>query len=234
MSPSRLPPDSTPPRPPTPGLERIVALALLAMAGVLGLVYLDLLRAPPPAPPTPFDWQNPLLFAQPGQCVEVGNTSSPGDAAWLVVRAPGVVLRPWSGPDRLAGLDPGTAADPRHFPPYLVCEGRRAPMAPAGPGGAAALPPTKDSTYIFPLNGFGMILESTCVLRNISPALVNWNGQTRRAHSVELYRYDAMVEGPWWIYMSRDAPVLGTMMREYIGPRRDKLSQTFRVAEGCR
>jgi len=236
-----MPPDSTPPRPPTPGLERIVAFALLAMAAVLGLVYLDLLRAPPPTPPTPFDWQNPLLFAQPGQCVEVGNTASPGDAAWLVVKAPGVVLRPWSGPDKIEGLDPGTQTDPRRFPPYLICEGRRAPMAgegggtgSGGAGGAAGLPPTRDSTYIFPLGGYGMILESTCVLRNISPALVGWNGQTRRGHKVELYRYDPMVEGPWWVYMSRDAPVLGTMMREFIGPRREVLSQTFRVPEGCK
>ena len=96
VSPSRMPPDSTPPRPPTPGLERISDFALLAMAAALGLVSLHLLRAPPPTPPAPFDWQNPLLFAQPGQCVEVGNTASPGDAAWLVApaiqRAKGVVI----------------------------------------------------------------------------------------------------------------------------------------------
>lgn len=212
-------------------LERVVALALGAMVAVLALIYIEMARAPGPRPAAEFDWQNPMLLAQPGQCVEVGDSSSPGTASWLVVRSPGVVLRPYEGPKTIQGWVHPSLTDPRLFPPYLLGESRRAPEAdrPAG------LPVEKESPYIFPLNSFGMPIEATVVLRDIGIVEdVKWNGRTRRGYAVGLYRYDSQWNGPWVVYASKDAPVLGTMMREYAPKVGQRNRQTFRVPEGCR
>lgn len=212
-------------------LERVVALALGAMVAVLALIYVEMAREPAPHPAPDFDWQNPLLLAQAGQCVEVGDSSSPGIASWLEVRAPGVVLRPFDGPKSIPGWVHPSLKDPRTFPAYLLGASRRAPESdrPAG------LPPEKESPYVFPLNGFGMPIEATCVLRDIEIVEnVNWNGRTRRGYRVGLYRYDSQWNGPWVVTMSKDAPVLGTMMREYSPKSGQRNRQTFRVPENCR
>jgi len=212
------------------GLERVVALALGAMVAVLVIVYVDVARTPAPPAAAEFDWQNPLLLAQPGQCVEVGDTSSPGLASWLAVRSPGVVQRPFDAAKSIPGWSHPLFPDARSLPPYLLCESRRAPQAdrPAG------LPAEKESPYVFPLNAFGMPVEAVVVLRDIMATPVAWNGQTRRGYAVGLYRYDSQWNGPWVVYMSKDAPVLGTMKREYAPKANQKNQQTFRVPENCR
>ena len=221
--------DDAPSRP-NAGLERIVALALAAMVSVLALVYVPMIREPGPSAPEEFDWQNPMLLAQPGQCVEIGDSSSPGSAAWLVVRAPGVVERPFTAAKSIPGWSSPLFPDTRSLPPYLLCESRRAPSADR----PANLPEEKDSPYIFPLNAFGMPVEAIVVLRDIMPRSVNWNGQTRRGYAVGLYRYDSQWNGPWVIHMSKDAPVLGTMSREYVPKASQRNQQTFRVPESCK
>lgn len=236
MSPAPEPPPADAARPPTappsratPGMERVVAVALAAMAAVLFLVWIDLLRIAPESPPTPFDWQNPLLLAQPGACVEVSDASLPGEKVWLVVRDPGVVLRPDSGPATIAGWVSAGFPDPRRFPPYLVCEARRAPQAGAA---AAQTPPERSEALVFPLNGFGMPLEAMCALNDMQPQAIDWAGQRRRGYAVGLRRYGKF-EGPWIVYMSRDAPVLGTTMRKYFQGR-DEMVQSFLVPDGCK
>ncbi len=214
----------------TPGMERLVALALGAMGIVLLLVYVDLVRAEPPPPPPPFDWQNPLLFDQPGDCIEVSDDSNPGPASFLVVRPPGVVLRPFQGPAKLEGWINPSYPDPRGFFPYVACDLRRAPPAGAAPG---SLPPQRPDPHVFPLGGFGMPLEALCVLSDIQPATVNWNGQTRHGYAVTLRRY-GQLEGSWIVYMSRDAPVLGTTMRRYLAGPTGLHTQSFRVPEDCK
>jgi hypothetical protein len=230
---------SLPPERPAPatspgagaGLERVVALALGAMVAVLALIYVEMVRAPGPRPPADFDWQNPMLLAQPGQCVEISDSSSPGDASWLAVRAPGVVLRPFEGPKSIAGWSHPSLTDPRTFPPYLLGESRRAAEADRPPG----LPPEKETPYLFPLNGFGMPIEAAVVLRDIGIVEdVKWGGRSRRGYAVGLYRYDSQFNGPWVIYSSKDAPVLGTMMREYAPKIGQRNRQSFRVPENCR
>jgi hypothetical protein len=199
------------------------------MAGVLFLVWIDLLRISPNPPPTPFDWQNPLLLAQPGACVEVADASIPGEKVWLVVREPGVVLRPSSGPATIAGWVSAAYPDPRRFPPYLVCEARRAPSAGVP---AAPTPPERSEALVFPLNGFGMPLEAFCALNDLQPQAIEWAGQRRRGYAVGLRRYGRL-EGPWVVYMSREAPVLGTTMRKYFQGK-DEMVQTFLVPDGCK
>lgn len=246
MSP-RPPAKPAPPSPETApqsrasaGMERVVALALAAMAVVLLLVHLDLVRAAPAASPTPFDWQNPLLFAQPGDCVEISDGSSPDMSSWLVVRAPGVVQRPYAGPATISGWIDPAYPEPRHFLPYLLCDARRVPTA--GPGKAkgvekdadkGGMPAHRDDPYVFPLNGFGMPLEALCTLNEIEQATVPIAGQVRRCYAVGLKRY-GQLDGPWVVYMSREMPVLGTLQRRYIRGPGEFQSQTFRAPETCR
>jgi hypothetical protein len=225
---SPAPQAPAPPREGTsPAVERIVAVALAAMAAVLLLVWLDLLRTGGGAPPPPFDWTNPLLSAQPGDCVEVSDASMPGVRHRLVVRAPGVVLRPNDGPARIAGWTHPAYPDPRRFPPYLLAD-RRVP-APAEPGGG---PPPADEPLVFPLNGFGMPLESRCALNEIEPQAIEWSGQRRRGFAVGLFRYGEL-EGPWAVYMTKDVPVLGTALRKYVSER-GTVQQAFSAPEDCR
>lgn len=239
--PSKSAPSPAPTAPPsraTAGMERVVALALAAMAVVLLLVHLDLVRAAPAASPTPFDWQNPLLFAQPGDCIEISDSTSPDLSSWLVVRAPGVVQRPYAGPATIPGwLDPAFT-EPRHFLPYLLCDARRAPTA--GPGKSKGVDPDKggmpahrDDPYVFPLNGFGMPLEALCTLSEIEQSTVQIGGQVRRCYAVGLRRY-GQLDGPWVVYMSREMPVLGTLLRRYIRGPGEFHTQAFRAPESCR
>lgn len=210
------------------GVERVVALALAVMAAVLGVVYVDLVRAP-----APFDFVNPLLSAHPGECVEISSAAAPEIASWLVVRSPGVVLRPHRAPAKIAGWTHPRFPDARTVLPYVVCDARPAPVRkkPGAPGDGA--PPPRDEPYVFPLNGFGLPLEAMGVLADIAPTTVTWGGQTRKGYAVGIRRY-GQLEGPWVVYLSKDAPVLGTMMRRYLrGPGEEQV-WLFRVPDSCR
>ena len=94
----------------------------------------------------------------------------------------------WSGPDKIAGLvDPGTPPTRAASLPISSARAaaRRWPWTGGGGrGGAAGLPPTRDSTYVFPLNGFGMTSRPSACCATSRPTLVGWNGQTRRGYAV--------------------------------------------------
>lgn len=216
-------------RPPASGLERIVSLSLLAMAIVLLLVWIDQRRRPEAPPPPPFDWQNPMLNAQPGQCVEVSEDTTPGSATWLTVRPTGVVLRPFEAAKSLKGWISPRWPDPKTFPPYLACDERPAPSA-ALPAGS---PQARSELLVFPLNSFGLPLESTVVLRSIEQGEAVWNGKTRPAYMATLAGYlDA--PGMWTVFTSTDAPVLGVMRREFFVGEGRSGKYRFRVPETCR
>ena len=231
MTPAQVPsPDAIPAaRSPASGLEIIVAFALLAMAIVLLFVWVDQRRRPEVRSLPAFDWENPMLNAQPGQCVEVSEDTTPGSATWLTVRSPGVVLRPFEAAKSLTGWINPRWPDPKTFPPYLACDERPAPS------GAPAMgtPPARSELLVFPLNSFGLPLESTVVLRSIEQGEAGWNGQTRPTYMATLAGYlDA--PGMWTVFTSKDAPVLGVMRREFfIGEGRSG-KYRFRVPETCR
>ncbi|MCC7139456.1 MAG: hypothetical protein IT460_13620 [Planctomycetes bacterium] len=215
------------------GVERVVALALAVMAAVLGVVYVDLVRAPAPEPPPPFDFVNPMLSAHVGECVELSAATTPELASWLVVRSPGVVLRPHRGDAKIAGWSHPRYPDARTLLPYLVCDARSAPVR-KKPGAAVdTAPPPRDEPYLFPLNGFGLPLEAMGVLSDIAPTTITWGGQTRKGYAVGIRRY-GQLEGPWVLYLSKDAPVLGTMKRSYLRGPGDEQVWLFRVPESCR
>jgi hypothetical protein len=212
------------------GLDHVVALALAAMCLVLGIVFVEQRRAPTTGLQEPFDWQNPMLSAQPGQCVDVATEGTPGSGARLVVRPEAVVLRPYASKEGIPGWKPNLKwPDPHVFPPYLLVEQTRAP----GPQ-ATGMPADKSEPLAFPLGWFGMPLESQVVLRSLGQSTVTWNGQTRRAYVAELYGY-LDFEGSIRVYLSKDAPALGVMRREFAG-RSEGLRErhAFRVPESCR
>ena len=206
-----------------------MALALAAIVVVLVLVLVDLSRAPAAAGTLPFDFENPLLLSQPGQCVEIVDAAGPEHASLVVVRAPGPVLRPFSGPPRIAGYVSEIWSDARTLPPYLVCDSRPVGM-PAAPGA----PPPRSEPTIYPLNGFGMPLEAYCVPRSLRPATVRWNGRTRPAWEVGLMGYVGDLEGPWIVWMAKDVPALGTMRREHLGRVGESDVKHFLVPDDCR
>jgi hypothetical protein len=221
-------------RPPAAGFERIVALALAAMAAVLAIALVDSRRAPPTPPPPAFDFQNPMLFAQPGQCIELEDDASPGLASRLVVRSEGVVLRPNDLMGGLKGWVSMTWTDPRKFPAFLACDGSAAPPA----GVPAGTPPPRSEPLVFPLGWFGMPLESRAVLRSILPVTVSWNGSKRVVYQANMMAYAGSSggpEGPWEILLSRDAPVLGVVRRRfYAGKGEQPIQMTVRVPPNCR
>lgn len=229
MSPTSAPGPRTGNRTSGGGAERIVALALAVMAAVLAVVYIDLARAKRPDGHPPFDFVNPLLSVQSGECVEISSASQPELASRLVVRSPGKVLRPHRGETKVPGWSSPRYPDPRSFPPFLVCDARPAPVAKSSTEG---LPPRKDDPYVFSLNGFGLPIEAMGVLSDIGQTEVTWGGQKKRAYVVGLMRY-GQVEGPWLIYMAQGVPALGTMSRKYFRGLEAEL-QTFRVPETCR
>lgn len=216
-------------RPPASGAERIVAFALLAMAVVLLLVWVSERRRPPAPPPPPFDWQNPMLLAQPGQCVEVSEDTTPGSAVWLTVRPSGVVQRPFGAAKGLVGWISPRWPDPTTFPPYVACDARSAPGA-VPPVGS---PLPRSEILVFPLNSFGLPLETTAVLRSIEQGEAIWNGQTRPAYLATLRGY-ADAPGMWTVFLSKDSPVLGVMRREFFLDEHRSAKFRFRIPETCK
>lgn len=205
-----------------------MALALAAMALVLGLVVKERLVTPARADEEPFDFVNPMLSAQPGQCVEVSTDGTPYSAALLYVRPQGVVMRPHSAPGIPDWLNPRWP-DPRVFPPHVLAEERRAPGMPVAPGS----PPSKPEPLVFPLNSFGFALEQTVVLRGIQRTKVTWNSQTRDAYVASFVGY-VDSEGPWIVFLSKDAPVLGVMRRQFMSGSGQSMQHSFRVPDSCR
>jgi hypothetical protein len=213
---------------PSSALERVVALALAAIVVVLVLVLVDLSRAAAANESLPFDFENPLLLAQPGQCVEVVDAAGPEHASLVVVRAPGPVLRPYSGPAKIPGYVSEVWTDARTLPPYLVCDSR--PVGSREPGA----PPPRSEPTIYPLNGFGMPLEAYCVPRSLRPATVRWHGRTRSGWEVGLMGYVGELEGPWTVWMAKDVPALGTMRREHLTGSGASDVKHFLVPDDCR
>ncbi len=229
---SRPPAAAAPPpvRASSGGVERVVALALAVMIAALAYVYLERRAAATPPPPLSFDFENPLLKAMPGECVEMASADDP-HAAWFIVRAPGVVKRPYATDVKIAGWSNLRWPDPKGFLPYLLCVVRPAVASKGGP--PASGPPIRDESYVFPLNGFGMDLSAMGVLQDISPVTIEWGGQRRKAYAVGIQRYGA-VDGPWILYIAPDVPVLGTMMRTYLRGPGQQQRWIFRIPDNCR
>jgi hypothetical protein len=216
--------------PASSGAERIVAVALGAMIAVLLWVWIDL-RRPTAFETASIDLTNPLLSAEAGECVEVEDLAGPGFVQRLHVIAPtggeargrsAAVLRPHDGPESIPGYLQAGDPDLRTTAPYLAAEVRSATAAPPG------APAGRRDVLLFDLNAFGMPRgsQASVILRDIRPALVRWHGRPLRCHQVTISRHDQL-EGIWVLYVTREAPALGTVLRKYLSDQRGLVQHTF-------
>jgi hypothetical protein len=205
-----------------------VAVVLAAMIAVLLLAWTSLHKSTVADTP-PFDLSNPLLTAEAGECIEVEDQSQPGVVERVVVIAPGegaargrgaAVIRPSEGPASIPGVV--DAHDLRRTAPYLACEVLPTGETPAGS------PARSRDVLLFDLNAFGFPRGSrpSYVLREVRPALVRWGGKPQRCHQVTVSRHDRL-EGNWLLYLTGDAPALGTVLRKYFSAHMGLIQQSF-------
>ena len=141
--------------------ERVVVLFLVITAVVLGWIYFHVMPARRIPDNQQFDLKNPLLDAQPDECVQIESQSTPGNLVCARVRKEGVVLRPRNG-----SLELGVYRDLRRSRPYLSC-GLRYP--PPGKDCAAA---TQEEVELFDLNQLGMPYSLHVTLDAVRPMWV--------------------------------------------------------------
>jgi hypothetical protein len=184
--------------------ERLVVVFLVLAVAVLGYVRFVVIPDREPPRPLEFDLVNSMLDAQPGERVEMEEGDKPGVVTCMEVVAPGVVLRPPSGPDRI-----GPDSDLRHAPPYLVASLRYPP-----PGGGCDTPGVRSEIERFDLNGFGMPSSVAVNPSTIRPMWVRRGGSYHFVYEVVMTIYGG-AGGTWVSYLSSDAPVTGTLFRTF-------------------
>ena len=178
-----------------PAGERIVVVLLFAIAAALGWLRFGLLPKQVDDPRLKFEYDNPMLLAQRGDCVRGQSSHSPGAELCFIVRDR--VLRPSQGPESL----PGGYEELQQFPPYLIIDTHPAEEGADGCGGGMAEPTLRS------LNGFGMDPESQTRVERIVPVWRSFGGEEGLFYEVTIIRYD--VPGTWVMYISPDLPVMG-------------------------
>jgi hypothetical protein len=205
--------------------ERIVAAVLLVIALLLGYVRFVVLAKGSVTRPAPFDFRNPMLDAREGECHEIEDSSEVGAVTCESVVAPGVVLRPAAGPDRLGG----DYEHLRRMPPYLACQLR---YPEAGRGCAGVDDGKPGQWQLYGLNHFGLPLRISAEAMVIQPLTKTWQGRVHRTYQVQMLRHGAQA-GPWTVWISDEAPVTGAVYREYQRGRERTQHVVFREVEGC-
>jgi hypothetical protein len=204
--------------------ERIVAAVLLVIALLLGYVRFVVIGKGAVASPAPFDFRNPMLDAREGECHEIEDSSEVAVTCESVV-APGVVLRPAGGPERLGG----DYERLRRMPPYLACQLRY----PEAGRGCAGLEDGKPGQWLlYGLNHFGLPLGISAEVTVIQPLTKIWQGRVHRTYQVQMLRHGAQA-GPWNVWLSDEAPVTGAVYREYQRGKERTQHVVFREVEGC-
>lgn len=192
--------------------ERLALVFLVVAAGVLAYVRFAVVPSRGEAGDDTFDVSNPMLDAEDGQCVEIESTTQPGEVACLEVVAPGVVLRPASGPDTLGDL-----ANLRREPPYLAS---RLSHPPAGKGCAAMGHARQAFWERFDLNGFGLPSSVPASLQSLRPVWIRRGDRYHFVYEAQMMRYGDH-GGIWTHYISPEAPVTGVVFRQHSStPRR--------------
>jgi hypothetical protein len=204
-------------------VEKIVVAVLAAMAIVLGYVRFAVLAERRRLEEIPFDWRNPMLDARLGECVEIEDSGAPGQVQCITVAAPGVVLRPPSGPRRI-GIYTGLDREPAYVATAL--------HAPAAGEGCESASGAAQDHVLYALNGFGMPLGSDVDLHSLRPVTKTWGGRESFTYEVQMMRYGTL-GGLWVLWLAEDAPVTGTVYRRHTIRRGDILDVVFRPLENC-
>ena len=214
---------SAPPRTGSSLTERIVAIFLLAAGLVLFYVYTEVVPARTPLAPEPFDFKNPMLDAQVGECVVLDATSMQGELICVRVREPGVVVRPRSGPARL-----GIYRDLHRSRPYLACGLLYPP-----PGRSCAEADGREEVELFDLNGFGMPYGVDVSLDGITSRWVRKGGRDLFVYEAQLTQYGP-ASRTWYVSLHPSAPVTGAVLRRHTTERHQMFETLFTAAEDCR
>lgn len=178
--------------------------ALVAMALTLAYVRFVILPAQASAEPLGFSFRNPMLDAVPGERVLQRSEDDPSHEQCVVVRAEGVVLRPYRGPERIRQL-----SDLRHQPAYLACSMRDVEGPHGGCGGEEA----ERDVILYGLNHFGMPVDANTVAQSLMPERVRWGDRTVTVLRVALQRY-GLQAAAWSTWLAHEAPVTGAVRME--------------------
>lgn len=191
---------------------------LAAMVTTLAYVRFVLLPAQQPSTSVEFHLTNPLLDARVGDRVLFVNPMQPGVEACIVVREPGLVLRPHKGPDRV-----GTVRDLKRQPAYLACSLREVRPNEGGCGGAD----TEMEVVLYGANFFGMQVDHKVAVQSIQPRIQKWGDREIVVYKVALQGY-----GPnnsrYTTYLSEDAAVSGLIYMQRLTPTGVVQKYTFR------
>jgi hypothetical protein len=179
--------------------EHITVIVLLLITGFLG--YLNFVVIPGQSPPEdlPFEFENPLLAAKPGDCVAGQGSLEPGrEKCFIVIER---VERPARGPEHLPGYD-----ELRRMPPYVVLELHDLGDRAEGCGG------TLEEIVLRGLNQFGLDPISQVAVDSIRPVWMSYGGKQDILYEVFLERFD--VPSQYIMYISPDMPVMGLVKQE--------------------
>lgn len=193
--------------------ERLTVFVLTLIAGFLGYVYFGFLPAQERGRQVVFDYENPMLRAQPGDCVRAQPSDQPGKEMCLVVRQR--VERPARGPASLPGH-----TDVRLMLPYLALDMHEERGQGEGCSGTNAM------VTLRALNNFGLDPESQVLVERIVPVWAKWSGGKEGVlYEVTLNRYDT--EGKYVSFCSPEMPVTGLVKMEAVSTRGDPQRMFF-------
>ena len=177
--------------------ERFTVGALLVMAIALAYVRFVLLPQQDDPEPLAFRFENPMLDARPGERVLFFSLDQPANQSCAVVQAPGLVLRPHAGPEKI-----GTRDGLRTALPYLACGIHDANRGEGVCGGR------QTDVVLYALNYFGMPADTQVRVDSIRPRWMKWGQRELVLYEVVFERYGAL-GGLWTTYLAREAPVTG-------------------------
>jgi hypothetical protein len=190
------------------------------MAGILAFVRFVMLRPSAAQADIVFDLHNPMLDAKPGECVEIEDSSNPGVVSCVTVQAPGPVLRPRLGPDRI-----GLYGELRHAAPYLPCT-----LTTPDPGQGCATGSGGKDNVLYPLGSFGVPSRVHMEPWSIRPVWKRWGGKERFTYEVQLLRHGLMQSSnAFWL--TEEAPVTGTAFRTYSRAQGQPVNIVFRETD---
>lgn len=184
--------------------ERITVFVLFLIAAFLAYVYFVFLPQQAQGREIVFDYENPMLRAEKGDCVRLQTSDNPGAESCLLVRER--VERPVRGPEAL----PGGYVDLHRTLPYLLLE-----LHLEGGAGQGCSGPKPDYT-LRALNNFGLDPDSQVVVERIVPVWAKWSGGKEGVlYEVTMRRYQRS-ESTYVMYISPDMPVTGLVKQEQI------------------
>ncbi len=186
--------------------ERLTAFVLLLIAAFLAYVYFVFLPAQAHGRQIDFDYENPMLKAEKGDCVRAQASDDPGREMCFVVQ--GRVERPSRGPETL----PGHHTDMRRSLPYLILDLHSAR------GGVKGCSGEEPHVTLRALNNFGLDPQSQVVVERIVPVWAKWSGGKEGVlYEVTMRRYKT--DNTYVMYISPDMPVTGLVKQEVISKK---------------